>query len=86
MPTIVAWISLAIALVTAARILIEIYIGGYRQQMKVMEAGWPVTALSPIHWPGSATVAGDASTARRKPKSTETPNGLRRGGFDRNRS
>lgn len=42
---IVAWVSLAIAVLSALLILADIYLLGYRQQMWIMEAVWPVTAL-----------------------------------------
>lgn len=40
-----AWISLAVAFVCAAAILVDIYGRGHRQKMTVMEIVWPVTAL-----------------------------------------
>jgi hypothetical protein len=42
---VVAWIALAVALVSAVVILADIYVRGYRLKMAVMEAVWPVTAL-----------------------------------------
>jgi hypothetical protein len=42
---ITAWISLAVAFISAVVILLDIYAAGYRQRMRVMEAVWPVTAL-----------------------------------------
>ncbi len=52
--TIIAWVSLALAFATAALILFDIYAHGYRQEMAVMEAVWPVTALyfGPLAWVG----------------------------------
>ena len=41
----VAWIALAAAFVSAAAIVYDIYVAGFRQRMRVMEAVWPVTAL-----------------------------------------
>jgi Domain of unknown function (DUF4396) len=43
--TILAWVSLAVAVACALAILADIYVRGYRQRMGVMEAVWPVTAL-----------------------------------------
>jgi hypothetical protein len=52
--TIVAWVALSVAFVTAGVILYDIYGRGYRQKMGVMEAVWPVTALylGPFAWLG----------------------------------
>jgi hypothetical protein len=43
--TIIAWISIAAALVSAAAIVYDIYGRGMRQHVLVMEAVWPITAL-----------------------------------------
>ncbi|MCR8897490.1 DUF4396 domain-containing protein [Gordonia sp. GONU] len=43
--TIVAWISLSIAALCAAGILVDTFVAGHRQPMWIMEAVWPVTAL-----------------------------------------
>jgi len=43
--TILAWTALAAGFVSAAIILIDIYLRGYRLKMQVMEAVWPVTGL-----------------------------------------
>lgn len=43
--TALAWAALAVAFAGAGWILLDIYGRGYRQQMGVMEAVWPVTAL-----------------------------------------
>jgi hypothetical protein len=43
--TVVAWISLAVAVLSALAILHDIYGRGRRQRMGIMEAVWPVTAL-----------------------------------------
>lgn len=52
--TIIAWVSLAVAFITAGVILYDIYGRGNRQNMGVMEAVWPVTALyfGPLAWWG----------------------------------
>ena len=52
--TILAWVSLAAAFLTAALILYDIRGRGHRQKMAVMEAVWPVTALyfGPLAWLG----------------------------------
>ncbi len=42
---IVSWISLTVAVGSAARILTDIYARGHRLKMPVMEAVWPATAL-----------------------------------------
>ena len=41
----VSWLSLGVAVLSAADILIDIYLRQRRQKMPVMEAVWPVTAL-----------------------------------------
>lgn len=43
--TTLAWISLGLGFLSAAIILIDIYLRGYRQMMGVMEAVWPITAI-----------------------------------------
>lgn len=40
-----AWFSLGLAFLRAALILGDTYLRGYRQEMWIMEAVWPVTAL-----------------------------------------
>lgn len=40
-----SWVSLAVAFVSAAIIAADIYLGGHRLKMPVMEAVWPLTAL-----------------------------------------
>jgi len=40
-----SWAALAMAFASTGWIAWDIYVGGYRQQMKVMEAVWPVTGL-----------------------------------------
>lgn len=52
--TVLAWVSLAGAFLTAAAILHDIYVRGHRQRMVVMEAVWPITALyfGPLAWWG----------------------------------
>jgi hypothetical protein len=42
---VVAWVSLITAGVCAVVILVDIFVGGYRQPMGVMEWVWPITAL-----------------------------------------
>ena len=42
---VVAWCALAIAVASAGVILGDIFVRGYRQPMRVMEAVWPITAL-----------------------------------------
>jgi hypothetical protein len=50
--TVLAWISLAVAFAAAAAILFDIFARGRRQQMWIMEAVWPITALyfGPLAW------------------------------------
>jgi hypothetical protein len=43
--TVTAWISLGVALITSGVILFDIFVAGHRQQMGVMEAVYPITAL-----------------------------------------
>lgn len=43
--TIVAWVSLALAVLSAALIVGDVFLRGYRQKMWIMEIVWPVTAL-----------------------------------------
>ena len=44
--TAVAWTALAVAVASAAVIVVDVYGRGYRQRhMPVMEAVWPITAL-----------------------------------------
>ena len=43
--TVVAWISLAMAFLSAGAIVYDIFGRGMRQHMRVMEAVWPITAL-----------------------------------------
>ncbi len=43
--TVVSWIALTVAFLSAGVILVDIYGRGHRQPMGVMEAVWPVTAL-----------------------------------------
>ena len=51
--TIVAWISLAMAMATAGAILYDVFVRGNRLRMSIMEAVWPVTALylGVLAWP-----------------------------------
>ena len=41
----IAWGTLALALASAAVIGWDIYVRGYRQKMRIMDAVWPITAL-----------------------------------------
>ncbi|MDQ6884959.1 MAG: DUF4396 domain-containing protein [Candidatus Dormibacteraeota bacterium] len=52
--TIVAWVSLAAAAITALTILFDIFGRRHRQRMWIMEVVWPVTALyfGPLAWLG----------------------------------
>jgi hypothetical protein len=43
--TIISWIFISIGLLSAALILADIYLVGYREDVKIMEAVWPLTAL-----------------------------------------
>ena len=43
--TVIAWIALAVGVVCAFGIVADIYLGGYRQHMPIMEAVWPINAL-----------------------------------------
>lgn len=43
--TVISWIAIAVALLSAAWLLYDIYVRGYRQHMWMMEAVWPLTAL-----------------------------------------
>lgn len=43
--TVLAWVSLGLAFVSAGWILIDIFVRGHRQPMWIMEVVWPVTAL-----------------------------------------
>jgi hypothetical protein len=43
--TIAAWIFISLGLASAAVIVADIYVLGYREHMKIMEAVWPLTAL-----------------------------------------
>jgi Domain of unknown function (DUF4396) len=47
--TVIAWIWLGVAFITSGVILLDIFVTGHRQQMGVMEAVYPVTAL--YLWP-----------------------------------
>ena|SRR5487761_1084810 len=58
--TILAWISLAVGFVSAGVVLHDIFVRGYRQHMKIMEAVWPITAL----YFGPAAVAAYRSWGR----------------------
>jgi hypothetical protein len=51
--TFISWVFLSIGLLSAALILADIYLRGYREHMRIMEAVWPLTAL----YAGPAAVA-----------------------------
>lgn len=42
---VLSWVALAVAVLSAAGIIADIYLRGHRQRMRVMEVVWPVTAL-----------------------------------------
>jgi hypothetical protein len=50
--TVLAWISLASALVCAVLIVVDIFARGYRQHLWIMDVVWPLTALyaGPLGW------------------------------------
>jgi hypothetical protein len=54
--TVLAWISLAAGVASAVAVLLDIYLSGRRQRMRVMEVVWPLTALylGPLGWPAYA--------------------------------
>jgi hypothetical protein len=72
--TVVAWVSLSLALVTAGIIVYDIYGRGYRQKMGVMEVVWPVTALyfGPPAWLAYRRW-GRANSARRRRERAARP-------------
>ena len=43
--TVIAWIWLRVAFITSGLILFDIFVGGHRQQMGMMEPVYPITAL-----------------------------------------
>jgi len=43
--TVIAWLWLGVAFITSGVILVDIFVAGHRQQMAVMEAVYPITAL-----------------------------------------
>jgi hypothetical protein len=43
--TVISWIYIGVGLLSAALIIADIYMLGYREHMKIMEAVWPLTAL-----------------------------------------
>ena len=43
--TIVSWIFIGVGMASAAVIVADIYLVGYREHVKIMEAVWPLTAL-----------------------------------------
>jgi hypothetical protein len=58
--TIISWIFISIGLLSAALILADIYLRGYREDVKIMEAVWPLTAL----YAGPVAVAAYAAWGR----------------------
>jgi hypothetical protein len=50
--TVIAWISLGLACICSGAILFDLFVRGHRQQMGVMDAVWPITALylGPLAW------------------------------------
>jgi hypothetical protein len=50
--TVLAWVSLASALVCAGLIVADIFVRGYRQHVWIMDVVWPLTALysGPLGW------------------------------------
>jgi Domain of unknown function (DUF4396) len=52
--TLIAWISLGLAVIACGAILFDLFVRGYRQHVVVMEAVWPITALylGPLAWLG----------------------------------
>jgi Domain of unknown function (DUF4396) len=43
--TVISWIFIGLGLLSAAAIVADIYVLGYREHVKIMEAVWPLTAL-----------------------------------------
>lgn len=43
--TVISWITITVALLSAAWILYDMYVRGYRQHAWIMEGVWPLTAL-----------------------------------------
>src|SRR2546421_11909839 len=50
--TVLAWISLASAFVSAGLIAVDIFVRGYRPHLRIMDVVWPLTALysGPLGW------------------------------------
>lgn len=50
--TVVAWIVTILGVMVAGVMLADVYLGGYRQPLRAMEAVWPVTAIyaGPAAW------------------------------------
>ena len=50
--TLLAWIVTGLGALLAAAMLADIYVGGYRQPLRAMEAVWPITAIyaGPLAW------------------------------------
>jgi hypothetical protein len=43
--TVFSWISIGIGIASAVLVACDIFLRGYREHMKIMEAVWPLTAL-----------------------------------------
>lgn len=43
--TVISWVFIGVGLASAAVIAADIYLLGYREHVKIMEAVWPLTAL-----------------------------------------
>ncbi len=50
--TLLAWIVTTVGVLVAGAMLADIYLGGYRQPLRAMEAVWPITAVyaGPLAW------------------------------------
>ncbi|OBF96542.1 hypothetical protein A5773_12015 [Mycobacterium sp. 852014-52450_SCH5900713] len=50
--TLLAWIVTGLGTLLAGTMLADIYVGGYRQPLRAMEAVWPITAIyaGPLAW------------------------------------
>ena len=71
---VLAWITIASGLLTAAAILYDIFGRGNRQAMYVMEAVWPITALylGPLGWVAYTRLGRPVRAAERPATSTES--------------
>ncbi len=50
--TLLAWVVTGLGVVIAGAMVVDIYVGGYRQPLRAMEAVWPITAIyaGPLAW------------------------------------